>query len=91
MILLKIIKRYKEEAITNSQKEKIHCIMLSSNVNDKVTRKEHVKTIHTNINEKANKTSMNTCPMCGGQLTIRKGKYGEFKGCSDYPKCKFTT
>ena len=47
--LLKTIKRYKEEVITDSQKEEIHSIMLSSNVNDKATRKEHVKAIHTNI------------------------------------------
>ncbi|WHY94969.1 topoisomerase DNA-binding C4 zinc finger domain-containing protein [Neobacillus cucumis] len=23
-------------------------------------------------------------------MVKRKGKYGEFKGCSKYPKCKFT-
>ncbi|MGG1559177.1 topoisomerase DNA-binding C4 zinc finger domain-containing protein [Geobacillus thermoleovorans] len=21
---------------------------------------------------------------------VRKGKYGTFKGCNNYPKCKFT-
>ena len=30
------------------------------------------------------------CPKCGGKLVPRKGKYGEFLGCSNYPKCKFT-
>ncbi|MCC8196476.1 MAG: ATP-binding domain-containing protein [Ruminococcus sp.] len=25
-----------------------------------------------------------TCPLCGGQLKIRKGPYGEFFGCSNY-------
>lgn len=28
------------------------------------------------------------CPNCGGNLVIRKSKYGEFYGCSNYPKCK---
>ncbi|MER2038130.1 MAG: topoisomerase DNA-binding C4 zinc finger domain-containing protein [Solibacillus sp.] len=23
----------------------------------------------------------------GGQLTLKKGRYGEFYGCSSYPKC----
>ena len=30
------------------------------------------------------------CPFCGGTLVLRKGKYGEFWGCSAYPRCKFT-
>ncbi|MBR4262215.1 MAG: type I DNA topoisomerase [Bacilli bacterium] len=30
-----------------------------------------------------------TCPECGSPLVIRKGKYGEFVACSNYPKCKY--
>lgn len=30
------------------------------------------------------------CPKCGGELVERTGKYGEFIGCSNYPKCRFT-
>ena len=30
------------------------------------------------------------CPFCGGELVLRKGRYGEFYGYSNYPKCKFT-
>lgn len=35
---------------------------------------------------------MNTgvCPKCGGELVRRKGKFGEFYGCSSYPACRFT-
>ncbi|MBQ8891721.1 MAG: type I DNA topoisomerase [Bacilli bacterium] len=29
------------------------------------------------------------CPECGNPLVIRKGKYGEFVACSDYPNCKY--
>ncbi|MDD3187263.1 MAG: type I DNA topoisomerase [Bacilli bacterium] len=29
------------------------------------------------------------CPECGSDLVIRKGKYGEFVACSNYPKCKY--
>lgn len=31
------------------------------------------------------------CPKCGGSLILRNGTYGRFYGCSNYPKCKFTT
>lgn len=30
------------------------------------------------------------CPFCGNELVLRKGKYGQFWGCSTYLKCKFT-
>lgn len=29
------------------------------------------------------------CPLCGNPLVIRKSKYGEFLGCSTFPKCKY--
>ena len=30
------------------------------------------------------------CPKCDGTLILRKSVYGEFMGCSNYPKCKQT-
>ncbi len=29
------------------------------------------------------------CPLCGKELIKRSGRYGEFVGCSGYPKCKY--
>ena len=29
------------------------------------------------------------CPECGSNLVVRKGKYGEFVACSNYPNCKY--
>lgn len=29
------------------------------------------------------------CPKCGSKLVKRKGKYGTFTGCSNYPKCHY--
>lgn len=29
------------------------------------------------------------CPNCGSPLVIRKGKYGEFTACSNFPTCKY--
>ncbi len=31
-----------------------------------------------------------TCPQCGGDVVIREGKYGRFRGCSSFPRCKWT-
>ncbi|MDH6366727.1 MULTISPECIES: type I DNA topoisomerase [unclassified Breznakia] len=29
------------------------------------------------------------CPECGHELVIRKGRYGDFVACSNYPECKY--
>jgi DNA topoisomerase-1 len=31
-----------------------------------------------------------TCPKCGGQLSIRLGRNGRFIGCTNYPECDYT-
>ena len=35
-------------------------------------------------------TDPDMCPVCGGKLKLRNGKYGAFMGCSNYPKCSYT-
>lgn len=30
------------------------------------------------------------CPDCGGELAIRKGRFGEFVACLNFPKCKYS-
>jgi len=32
----------------------------------------------------------NSCPRCGKPLEVRKGTYGTYLDCTDYPKCKYT-
>jgi DNA topoisomerase-1 len=29
------------------------------------------------------------CPLCGGDLVVRNGRYGEFVACENYPTCKY--
>jgi len=40
--------------------------------------------------QKIAKPTGEKCPECGNELVIRKGRYGEFIACSNYPKCKYT-
>ena len=30
------------------------------------------------------------CPYCGGELLEKKGRFGPFLGCGNYPRCRFT-
>jgi len=29
------------------------------------------------------------CPLCGSPMVFRKGKFGDFEACSNFPKCKY--
>jgi len=31
------------------------------------------------------------CPRCNSSMVARKGKHGDFYGCSGFPSCKFTS
>lgn len=31
-----------------------------------------------------------SCPECGNQLLLRRGRYGKFIGCSNFPECRHT-
>ena len=87
--LLKTIRKYQEEKITEEEKNQIYEKLLSLNVDNKENRKTHIKAIKDNILEKENSIRNNICPKCGGKLVGRSSKYGDFTGCSNYPKCRF--
>ncbi len=48
-----------------------------------------VKDAFTDMEKKAPKETGEVCPECGNPLVIRKGRYGEFTACSNYPECKY--
>ncbi|WP_253199432.1 NERD domain-containing protein [Clostridium tagluense] len=87
--LPKTIKKYNVENISDLVKEEIYTKLLSLNVDSKETRKTHVKAIHNTLAEKNIKINSGICPKCGGLLVLRNGKYGKFKGCRNFPKCRF--
>ena len=48
-----------------------------------------VKNAFSDMEKKAPEETGETCPECGSPLVIRKGKYGSFTACSNYPECKY--
>ena len=80
----KKITSYKEEIINNIDELKDKIVI--NNIVDKDIRKGHVK----KIKEVKKEYDDETCPVCGSKLKLRTGKYGNFLGCSNYPKCKYT-
>ena len=48
-----------------------------------------VKEAFSNMEKKEALKTGEDCPECGSPLVIRKGKFGEFTACSNYPTCKY--
>lgn len=78
---------YKEKIIDNYRE--IYKIIDSLNIVDRDKRKKHVE-YAKKIKDNQFVNGEEYCPKCGGKLIKRRGKYGDFLGCSNYPKCKYT-
>lgn len=48
-----------------------------------------VESAFKTMEKKAPEKTGEDCPECGNPLVVRKGKYGEFVACSNYPECKY--
>ena len=78
---------HKEKIIDNYRE--IYKIIDSLNIVDRDKRKKHVE-YAKKIKDNQFVNGEEYCPKCGGKLIKRRGKYGDFLGCSNYPKCKYT-
>ncbi|WP_010500109.1 NERD domain-containing protein [Paenibacillus elgii] len=87
--LVKTIKKYNQEAIPASDVKQIAATITGANITNKDIKKQHIKSIKDDISNKSNKISNDVCPKCSGSLVLRNGRFGQFKGCSNYPKCRF--
>ena len=48
-----------------------------------------LKTAFKDMEKDAPEETGEMCPECGNPLVVRKGKYGSFIACSNYPECKY--
>lgn len=70
--LLKTIKKYNNETITDSVKKQIYSKLISLNIDSKENRNVHVEGIHNKLAKDDVKINNNICPRCGGTLVLRK-------------------
>lgn len=88
--LIDAILQYKDIVIPKQDISAIADKICQAALTDKDTKKKHVQNVRANIYVRESKIRNGICPRCGGTLIKRKGKYGSFYGCSNYPNCKFT-
>lgn len=88
--LLSIIESYKTIYLSDDDVRNVVKHINDSNARLEIKDREHVRNIRKTAREVNGKIASGICPQCGGTLVQRKGKYGYFYGCSNYPICKFT-
>ena len=89
--LLDVIDGYKTTYLTDNDVQAVLAILTSNNIRETVSDRQHVKNLRIAAREVNATINSGICPKCGGHLIKRNGKYGTFYGCSNYPKCRFTT
>jgi len=88
--LLRTIKKYENEIISDNLKDEIFDCLKKIKMINSGYGKKHVESIKDRRSRKNMEKKSNVCPKCGSLLKERNGKYGSFLGCSNYPGCKFT-
>ena len=89
--LNKVIFRHQDIVLNPDQVEMVvDTLQQYFTIADKEEIKQHKHNVQNIQNSKNALINQSICPQCGGQLILRRGKYGSFYGCSNYPKCKFT-
>lgn len=87
--LVRTIERYTDAIVPSERVDALIAKIRALNITDPAVRKAHVVTAQAQKLAKEQMIQNNICPRCGGTLIAREGKYGSFKGCSNYPKCRF--
>lgn len=80
-----------QKFLTESQVVDIRDIIQNTSYKDENYRQLHIQYAKNKAEVSDNEVKSGKCPRCDGILVERKGKYGSFYGCSNYPKCKFTS
>lgn len=83
--MMNIILNYQGKQYSGEEIEAWFNVLEGKRATVVVTEEEHVQ----NVRQQQRNLQAGICPRCQGKLVLRKGKYGQFYGCSNYPKCKF--
>ena len=89
--LLNYILNHKTVAFTADGVDRLSQRLSENIVSDPERKQKHIHSVRQNITERELQVANMICPRCKGRLVERHGEYGRFLGCSNYPRCKFTT
>ena len=87
---LEMLAKGKPTALSKEQQQAVFEYIKEHQHKGKEKRLEHKERVKAVKDEKVTAVENNQCPYCKTQLVLRKGKYGEFYGCPNFPSCKYT-
>ncbi len=73
-----------------AKKQEIYSYIINNQHQGKEARREHKEQVKAYKNREEEIKKQKICPYCKTELVLRKGKYGEFYGCPNYPNCRYT-
>lgn len=81
---------FTQKLFAPEQVEEIYNVIDKQDLDGTDIEQQHIQTVKNKIAKQNETIAQGKCPRCGGKLILRNGKYGQFYGCSNYPRCRFT-
>ena len=89
--LMATIRSYSCPCLSDADVAQVVSRLTQQNVRDQVDDRTHISNVYAAKCKKDSKIASGICPQCGGALVLRHSRYGNFYGCSNYPRCRFKT
>ncbi len=83
------IKSIRDVALSEEEMDQYRDRLLRVASREASDRELHLTNIAENKLRREERVAAGLCPLCGSKLVLRKGRYGEFWGCSGYPDCTY--
>lgn len=83
------IKQYRDKVLSADQLGFYRRRLLEVISTTESDRQQHLNNVNRNKERRDAAVASGKCPRCGGTLVLRTGKYGQFYGCSNYPRCNY--
>ena len=87
---LKVVTKNREDVLNSAKKQEIFNYIQENQHKGKKARAEHKENVKEYKQKIEENKKQNICPYCKTELVLRKGKFGEFYGCPNFPKCRYT-
>lgn len=87
---IRLIAKDKPIVFDEQKKKDINDFIINNQLSGKEARKEHKENVIAYKKSLDDMKEQRVCPYCKTELVLRHGKFGDFYGCTNYPKCKYT-
>ena len=87
---MQILTKDRPDVFGAEDKQAVFNCISSNQHKGKASRAEHKENVKKYKEKIEEMKKDKICPYCKVALVLRKGKFGDFYGCSNYPKCRYT-